>query len=129
VTTALEPKTRTSRASGAMDAYRRVPLPRSWRNSALVFWAPSVWVVGVGKIGGEEKREPAGISMHHGREPPILDRKHLSDGLAIDLCCGRKRPQHAQIKEHKTRFQGAQTWSPSPPAPYSFGVSSSWYGG
>src|SRR5437870_7152081 len=41
VTTALEPTTRTSRASGAIEAYRRVPLPKSCRSSALVFWTPS----------------------------------------------------------------------------------------
>src|SRR5207244_13007258 len=44
VTTAFEPKTRTSRASGVIDAYRKAPLPTICSNSALVFRAPSVWV-------------------------------------------------------------------------------------
>src|SRR4029077_5794173 len=44
VTTALGPTTRTSRASGVIDAYRKAPLPTSCNSSARVFWAPSVWV-------------------------------------------------------------------------------------
>src|SRR5438876_7266146 len=50
--------------------------------------------MGVRKIRGEERRERTRIRMHHGRKPPILGRKNLSDGRAIALCGGGKGPKH-----------------------------------
>jgi len=65
VTTALGPITRTSRASGVIDAYPQGAATHSCSNSARVVLGTVS--VGVGEVGGEEMRERAGIGLHQAR--------------------------------------------------------------